>query len=127
MKKLALLILAFTLLSFTTVINVEFINSNNFDNKIGSGVNVVEYWAGWNQSNQFNDLEKLKECDVYRVDIGTHMDLQSKNKIKAIPTVVIYNNGVEVKRFEPNVMFTLEVGKKEIQASVDSVVLSKFQ
>jgi len=126
MKKLILLTFAFTLLSFKTT-EVEFINSNNFNNKVGSGVNVVEYWAGWNQSNQFNDLEKLKECDVYRVDIGSYIDLQSKNNIKAIPTVVIYNNGVEVKRFEPNVMFSLEVGKKEIQESVDSVVLSKFQ
>jgi hypothetical protein len=126
MKKLILLTFAFTLLSFKTT-EVEFINSNNFNNKVGNGVNVVEYWAGWNQSNQFNDLEKLKECDVYRVDIGSYIDLQSKNNIKAIPTVVIYNNGVEVKRFEPNVMFSLEVGKKEIQASVDSVVLSKFQ
>ena len=126
MKKIIPLILVFTLFSFTTM-NVEFITSNNFNDKVGSGINVVEYWAGWNSTNQFNDLEKLKECGIYRVDIGTYMDLQSENNIKAIPTVVIYNNGIEVKRFEPSVMFTLEVGKKEIQESVDSVVLSKFQ
>lgn len=126
MKKL-ICIFAIISLSFTTLNNVEFINSNNFDDKVGNGVNVVEYWAGWNQANQFNGLEKLKECDVYRVDIGSYMDLQSKNEIKSIPTVVIYNNGIEVKRFEAGVMFTLEVEKRDIQASVDSVVLSKFQ
>ena len=44
----------------------------------------------------------------------------------AVPTVVIYNNGKEVKRFLPGLMLKLDVDVKEIQASIDELVGDKF-
>tara|TARA_R110002012_G_C11574248_1_gene604683 strand:+ start:428 stop:826 length:399 start_codon:yes stop_codon:yes gene_type:complete len=103
-----------------------FINGD-FNEKIAKDVVAVEFWADWNAANQFNDLEKLKECNVYRVDIMANADTQAKYDVSAIPTVIIFDNGIEKVRFNPNIMFQLDADKKTVQNSVDTIVLSKFQ
>ena len=105
----------------------DFITSNNFDKKIAKDIVVVEFWAGWNATNEFKELIKLKDCVVYRVDNSAHMDVQMDYDIAAIPTVVIFDNGEEKERFKPNVMFQLDADKKTIQNSVDTLTLNKFQ
>ena len=54
-------------------------------------------------------------------------NLQAEYKIIAVPTVIIFDNGIEKCRFNPNIMFQLEVDKKVIQNSVDTITLNKFQ
>jgi thiol-disulfide isomerase/thioredoxin len=103
-----------------------FINGD-FNEKIAKDVVAVEFWADWNAANQFNDLAKLKECNVYRLDIMANADTQAKYDVSAIPTVIIFDNGIEKVRFNPNIMFQLDADKKTVQNSVDTIVLSKFQ
>jgi len=110
-----------------TALSQDFVTADNFNNKIAKDVIVIEFWAEWNQMNQFNELNKLKGCNVYRIDIMSYMDIQMKYNVTAIPTVIIFDNGVEKERFNPNVMFKLDADKKTVQNSVDTIVLSKFQ
>ena len=105
----------------------ETITASNFDSKIAKDIVAVEFWAEWNQANQFNELSKLKDTSVYRVDIMHCTSLQTEYNITAIPTVVIFDNGVEKVRFGANIMFQLEADKKTIQNSVDTIILNKFQ
>tara|TARA_A100000171_G_scaffold42855_1_gene44508 strand:- start:317 stop:649 length:333 start_codon:yes stop_codon:yes gene_type:complete len=105
----------------------ETITASNFDNKIAKDVVAVEFWADWNKVNQFNELIKLKDTNVYRVDIMHCSSLQVDYNITAIPTVVIFDNGVEKERFNANIMFQLEADKKVIQNSIDTIILNKFQ
>ena len=110
-----------------TALSQDYITADNFKNKIAKDVVVVEFWAEWNQMNQFNELNKLKGCNVYRVDIMSSMDIQNDYNITAVPTVIIFDNGIEKARFNPNVMFKLEADKKTVQHSVDTITLNKFQ
>jgi len=110
-----------------TALSQDFVTADNFNNKIAKDVIVIEFWAEWNQMNQFNELNKLKGCNVYRIDIMSYMDIQMKYNVTAIPTVIIFDNGVEKERFNPNVMFKLDADKKTVQHSVDSITLNKFQ
>jgi thioredoxin-related protein len=103
-----------------------FINGD-FKDKIAKDVVAVEFWADWNKHNQFNDLVKLKECEKYRLDIMAKADIQAEYNITAIPTIVIFDNGVEKCRFGANIMFQLEADRKIIQNSVDTIILNKFQ
>jgi len=105
----------------------EIITASNFDNKIAKDISVVEFWADWNSANQFNEIIKLKEAGKYRVDIMHCAGLQAEYNITAIPTVIIFDNGVEKERFNPNIMFQLEADKKTIQNSIDTLILNKFQ
>jgi len=110
----------------STVFSQTFINGD-FKDRIAKDVVAVEFWADWNKANQFAELNKLKECESYRLDIMANSDIQNKYNITAIPTVVIFDNGVEKVRFGANIMFQLEADKKTIQNSVDTIILNKFQ
>ena len=114
-------------LGTSSCLSQEFITSNNFNDKIAKDITVVEFWAGWNESNQFNELNKLNDCNTYRIDIMSYMDIQNDYNVTAIPTVIIFDNGIEKTRFKPNIMFQLEANKKIIQHSVDTITLNKFQ
>ena len=105
----------------------SFVSSNDFNNTIAKDVVVVEFWVDWNSSNEFTELNRLKECEKYRVDIGKCNKIQTKYNISAVPTVLVFDNGEEKERFGPNIMFQLEVAKKTIQHSVDTITLNKFQ
>ena len=109
-----------------TVMGQDFINGD-FDEKIAKDIVAVEFWADWNYANQFNDLVKLKECEKYRLDIMAKADIQAEYNITGIPTVIIFDNGIEKARFNPNIMFKLDACKKTVQHSVDTIKLSKFQ
>ena len=60
----------------STAFGQTFINGD-FDEKIAKNIVAVEFWADWNQANQFEDLEKLKECEKYRLDIMANADTQA--------------------------------------------------
>ena len=105
----------------------DFVSSDNFNKTIAKDVVVVEFWVEWNASNQFAELNKLKECEKYRVDIVKCNKIQNKYNVSAIPTVLVFENGEERERFGPNIMFQLDADKKTIQHSVDTIILNKFQ
>ena len=104
----------------------EFINGD-FKDRIAKDIVAVEFWADWNSVNQFADLAKLKECEKYRLNIMAHADIQAKYNITGIPTIIIFDNGIEKERFNPNIMFQLDADKKTVQNSVDTIKLNKFQ
>ena len=114
-------------LGTTMGLTQEVITASNFDSKIAKDISVVEFWADWNKQNQFNEIVKLKETEKYRVDIMSDAGLQAEYNITAIPTVIIFDNGVEKERFNANIMFQLEADKKTIQNSIDTIILNKFQ
>ena len=109
-----------------TAMSQTFINGD-FKDRIAKDIVAVEFWADWNKTNQFAELNKLKQCEVYRLDIMADADIQAQYNITAIPTVVIFDNGVEKCRFGANIMFQLEADRKIIQNSVETIILNKFQ
>ena len=124
MKKL---ILALLLICLSAYGSVEYLTNGNFNSKISKGIVVVEYWAEWNNANKFKELNQLKDCTVYRACIAKCTDAANEYGIKAIPTVIIYDNGEEIKRFSPNIMLQLEASGKDVQSAIDEIVLNKFQ
>ena len=91
------------------------------------GVVVIEFWAKWNEKNSCSFLKDLEDCNIVRADIGIGTTLQEKYNIEVLPTLVVINNGVEISRFSGNLLFQLNVKKKEVQAKIDSIIISKFE
>ena len=127
MDKLAYIATMFIVFSMSTCNAQDFVSNDDFKNTIAKDIVAVEFWAEWNAANEFKDLIKLKDCEVYRVDISSNMDTQMKYNVSAIPTVIVFENGTEQARFNANIMFKLEADKKTIQHSVDTLILNKFQ
>jgi thiol-disulfide isomerase/thioredoxin len=105
----------------------EFVNSSSFENKIAKGITVVEFWAEWNKSNEVSFLGSLKGCDSYKLSIVKNSGVQKEYKVMAIPTLIIFDNGVEQQRFNPNIMMQLTATKKEVQSVINGITLNKFQ
>tara|TARA_Y100001973_G_C5202074_1_gene338641 strand:- start:2234 stop:2608 length:375 start_codon:yes stop_codon:yes gene_type:complete len=104
-----------------------FITQKEFSKKTKNGIVVIEFYAEFNDDNKFQELDKLKDCKTYRVDIQKCTDIKKEYKIKSIPTVLIFDNGKETKRYIANIMLQLEATKKEIQSEIDKINLKKFQ
>ena len=89
-------------------------------------VSVIHFNSEWNDNNNF-DISVLKDCDIDSVVICHNPELQEKHEIKSVPTVIIFDNNEEVKRFEANIMMELEATKKDIQKEIDKIYLAKFE
>jgi|TARA_R110002051_G_scaffold128668_2_gene202358 methyl coenzyme M reductase subunit C len=89
-------------------------------------VSVIHFNSEWNAGNDF-DITILKDCDIDSVVICHNPDLKDKYKIKAVPTVIVFDEEEEVARFEANIMMELEATKKDIQKEIDKIMLKKFE
>ena len=89
-------------------------------------VSVVHFNSEWNEQNNF-DISVLKDCKKSDVVICHNPDLKYKHKIKAVPTIIVFDEDEEVVRFEANIMMELEATKKDIQKEIDKIMLKKFE
>jgi len=87
---------------------------------------VVQYNASWNSAKSVDWINELTDCTIKEIDIASVATAASEYKIVVVPTIVIYNNGEEVKRFQANIMMTMEATKEEIQEAVDEILMEDF-
>ena len=85
---------------------------------------VVEFNAGWNESNSANYLDKLTDCGVKRILIDKG-DWQKKYGIIVVPTIIVFN-GEEVKRFQADLSFKMLATREDVQGVVDEIIMSDF-
>ena len=113
MKKFLLLILLF-------------ISSIGVSQDFSDGMVVVEFNASFNKPNEVTWLSKLSDCEVQRVDIAADSRWASEYKIVVVPTLVVFNNNEEAKRFQANIMMTMEATRKEVQDAIDEIIMEAF-
>ena len=89
-------------------------------NLMASDVVVVQYNAGWNAANTVKGLEKLTECTYFYCDVEKQPMYLASQKVKQVPTVIIYSKGKEVKRWEGDLFMKNPVTLPTIQGSVRS-------
>ena len=85
---------------------------------------VVEFNAGWNESNSVDYLNKLTDCGIKRINIDKG-DWQKKYNIVVVPTIIVFN-GKEVKRFQADLTFAIKATKEDIQDVVDEFLMEDF-
>jgi hypothetical protein len=85
---------------------------------------VVEFNAGWNESNSANYLDKLTDCGIKRILIDKG-DWQKKYGIIVVPTIIVFN-GEEVKRWQADLSFKMLATREEVQEVVDEIIMSDF-
>lgn len=121
MKTLAITVFAFL---FSTVL---FVASVEEDKEVcNAGICVIEFNASFNQQNTVPWIENLNDCATDRVDIANAPDLQKEHQIVVVPTIVVFSEGEEVKRFQANIMMTMETTQDEVQDAIDEIILGDF-
>ena len=90
-------------------------------------IQVSQFNAEWNKSNEVVWVQQLKECKtISYVDISTSPKLQAKHKIAVIPTIIIFKDGVEVARFQADISFKMLATKEDVQEEIDNQLMSDF-
>ena len=91
-----------------------------------SQITVTHYNAGWNSANEVEWVEKLSDCDIAYVDVAKSPDLQKKHNVVVIPTIIVFQDGEEIKRFQADLSFKMAATKKEVQDYIDELIMSDF-
>lgn len=120
------LFFASTLFGSAKVSYIEHLNEGNFEDKVSQDISVVEFWASWNSENEMEDLHTVEKAVVYKVDIDSNRKLKKRYKVRAVPTIIIFNNGEEIKRFKANVMFELDEDADDVQDVINEIIRNKF-
>jgi len=87
---------------------------------------VTHFNADWNSPNKVSYIGKLTDCDIVYVDIAVAPILQAKHEIVVVPTVVIFKDGEEVKRFQADISFSMKATRKDMQGIIDELIMSDF-
>ena len=126
MKQLTLILLLFSL----TTYGQNWITDDNFDSKINEkeafGDNqtlpvVVEFWAEFNDANKFVEWDKLKDVVYYRADISLCPAAKKKYKVRMVPTMVIFKDGIKEVMFKAGLDLELPADLNEIQEAINEV------
>ena len=91
-----------------------------------SQVKVIQFNANWNTANSVKWLSDLTDCKTDQIDIAINKDAQAKYKIVVVPTIIVFNHGEEVKRYQANIMMKMEANLDEVQTIVDETVMESF-
>ena len=77
-----------------------------FDDSFNNGVSLMDFSANWcapckaQESVIKNVADKFKNrASIIEVDIDDNRDLATKFMVQSIPTLIIFKNGKEIKRF----------------------------
>ena len=92
----------------------------------GDDICVVQFNAAFNANNEVKWLNELTDCSTRTVDITKDPSLPQDYKIVVVPTILVLEDGEEVARFQANIMMTMEATRKEVQESIDEIIMSKF-
>ena len=95
-------------------------------NSAFSQIVVTHFNAEWNDPNKVSYVGKLTDCEIVYVDIAKSPKLQKKHEIVVVPTVVIFKDGEEVKRFQADISFSMKATRKEMQLVIDELIMSDF-
>ena len=112
MKKILLILLFLPFMSFSQDIP-------------GEGLVVVEFNAPFS-GTKCEYLEDLSNCDIAKIDISKDPKIGPNHKVVVVPTLIIFQDGEEVARFQANIMMKLETTKDEVQEKIDEILMEDF-
>ena len=94
--------------------------------KVGSELTVVHFNAGWNSSADVKWVGDLKDAKIKKCDIASDTKAQDKYEIVVVPTIIIFYEGEEVKRFQADISFAMKATKEEVQEKIDEILMDSF-
>jgi putative salt-induced outer membrane protein YdiY len=101
------------------------VNDKSFS-KTNQGISLVEFWAEWNQANECKWITKIDNAKSFRINLES--ETAKEYEISVLPTIIVFNNGEEIERYEGDLSFKLcpKRTPKKIKKIVDKLLSQKF-
>ena len=87
---------------------------------------VTHFNAEWNDPNKAKWVGELEECEITYVDIATSPKIQKKHEVIVVPTIIIFKDGEEVKRWQADLSFKIVATKEDLQEYIDELLMEDF-
>jgi hypothetical protein len=97
-----------------------------FVTSLYSQIEVIQYNAGWNSANDVEWIEDLSDCEIDYIDIMEKSKQQEKHNIAVVPTIIVFDEGEEIKRYQADISFSMKATREEVQEFIDEVIANKF-
>jgi len=91
-----------------------------------SQITIKHFNAAWNNSNNVTWLSKLSDCNVKYYDISKNPELQKKYRVVVVPTIVLFLDGDEIKRYQADISFKMPATKEDVQEAIDEAIMGGF-
>ena len=95
---------------------------------------IVQVNADWNAkaSINFDKYGKIKNCNWFNASIDNKeygAIIANEWKIVSVPTIIMFEHGKEIKRFEAGLSFDLDEKSiiEQIKDEIDEMMLRRFQ
>ena len=93
--------------------------------KYKSGISIVQASAEFLQEKNL-EIKKLKDASTFNFDISKQVDFFDKYKVEFLPTVILFSDGEEVKRWQANIMLELDCKLEDLQKEINKIIEDKF-
>jgi thiol-disulfide isomerase/thioredoxin len=80
---------------------------------LNDGKTVVQINYEWNKANTYQ-WKTVNGVKYYFLSLDKFPELKDKMKVKTVPTIIVLNNGHEVKRLEGGLMMKISNPQSEI-------------
>ena len=88
-------------------------------------VEAYHFNASWNEANDVEWFNKISDAEKKSMSIDDAA-IQKKYEILIVPTIVIFDDGEEVERFQADLSFQMQATREEIQDYIDELIMNKF-
>ena len=90
-----------------------------------SQVEAYHFNASWNDANGVEWFSKISDANKKSMSIDD-ASVQKKYGIAIVPTIIIFDEGEEVKRFQADLSFKMAATREDVQDYIDELIMNKF-
>ena len=94
--------------------------------QVKDDISIVQFSAEFVKTKEIS-LTSFKDYNTQTLYLTKNQEIFKKEKIKSLPTIILYNDGKEVIKIEGGISLSLpEDTMKRIQKHIDSILESRF-
>lgn len=89
------------------------------------GISIVQASAEFTKEANLN-IKKLDDTSTYNYDLSKHSDFFEDYNIIYLPTIILFENGEEIKRWEADITLKLKCKLEDLQEEINKLIEAKF-
>jgi len=89
------------------------------------GISIVQASAEFTKEANLN-IKKLDDTSTYNYDLSKHSDFFEDHDIVYLPTIILFENGEEIKRWEADITLKLKCKLEDLQEEINKLIEAKF-